>query len=57
MAQRYPSLNDYALLADSLSAALVSRDCSVDWACLRRFDNGSCFGRLLDWDRGTGSGG
>lgn len=52
MAKRYPPLNDYALLADSFSAVLVSRDCSVDWACLRRFDRGSCFGRLLDWDRG-----
>lgn len=52
MTRRYPPIGDYALLADSFSAALVSRDCSVDWACLRRFDNASCFGRLLDWDRG-----
>ncbi|MDP8969742.1 MAG: glycoside hydrolase family 15 protein, partial [Actinomycetota bacterium] len=51
-AGRYPPIGDYALLADCHSAALVSRTGSVDWACLRRFDAASVFGRLLDWDRG-----
>jgi GH15 family glucan-1,4-alpha-glucosidase len=43
---------DYALLSDCNSTALVSTSGSIDWACLRRFDAGSVFGRLLDRERG-----
>ena len=43
-----PSIADYALLGDCQSAALLSRDGSVDWWCPARFDSRSVFARILD---------
>src|SRR5215212_8431303 len=48
----YPPIDDYAFIGDCRSAEPISRDGSLDWLCLPRFDSPSIFAAVLDTKNG-----
>ena len=48
----YKPINDYGLIGDMSSAALVGSDGSIDWCCFPRFDSPSVFAAILDDGKG-----
>jgi len=43
-------IEDYGLLGNTQTAALVSKSCSIDWLCAPRFDSDACFSALIGYD-------
>ncbi|MGC4768673.1 glycoside hydrolase family 15 protein [Micromonospora sp. DT44] len=52
MHTRYPGVEEHGLVGDLQTAALISKDGTVDWFCAPRFDSPSVFAALLDRDKG-----
>lgn len=48
----YPPIDDYGLIGDGRTAALVSRDGAVEWMCMPHFSGPSIFAAVLDRERG-----
>jgi GH15 family glucan-1,4-alpha-glucosidase len=48
VAGQQPAIADYGVVGDCHSAALISKEGSVDWLCFPRFDSPAVFARLLD---------
>lgn len=52
MAIQFPKIQDYGIIGDCRSAALISRDGSMDWLCWPQFDSAAIFSAIVDQERG-----
>jgi len=51
-AKKYLPIEDYGIIGDLHTVALVGKNGSIDWCCIPRFDSPSVFGAILDADKG-----
>jgi Domain of unknown function (DUF5911) len=49
---RYPAIEDHAVIGDLPTVALVATDETIGWCCLPRFESPAVLASLLDADRG-----
>ncbi|MDQ6662534.1 MAG: glycoside hydrolase family 15 protein [Chloroflexota bacterium] len=52
LSSKYLPIEDYGVIGDLHTVALVGKNGSIDWCCIPRFDAPSVFGALLDTDKG-----
>jgi GH15 family glucan-1,4-alpha-glucosidase len=52
LSKRYSPIEDYAVIGNLHTVALVGKNGSIDWCCIPRFDAPSIFGALLDAEKG-----
>jgi GH15 family glucan-1,4-alpha-glucosidase len=52
LSKKYLPIQDYAVISNLRTVALVGKNGSIDWCCLHHVDSSSIFGALLDADKG-----